>query len=310
MKAAPYHTELADAPAQTHAVWAQASDGVRARVAITPVEGATGPVLVFPGRTEIVEKYGRVAGRLAAAGWASASIDWRGQGLADRLIDDPLIGHVGRFSDYQRDVAALLEVVKHTLPGPYMLIGHSMGGAIGLHAVLDGINVNAAAFSAPMWGIAMPALQKPINEALTFVLDTFGQGQMRAPTTSVRGYLLENTFEDNNLTNDQGAWDYMVRQVVDVPGLRLAGPSVHWVREAVAECRALLRHAPRDLPVLTGFGSAESIVSKTAIRQRMALWPKGELLEIAGARHELMMETPERREVFEGQMMRLFEGSL
>ncbi|MFT5364957.1 MAG: lysophospholipase, partial [Dinoroseobacter sp.] len=48
MKAAPYHTELADAPAQTHAVWAQASDGVRARVAITPVEGATGTVLVFP----------------------------------------------------------------------------------------------------------------------------------------------------------------------------------------------------------------------------------------------------------------------
>lgn len=310
MDAAPYHSDLADAPAQTHAVWASASDGVRVRVALTPVEGAKGTVLVFPGRTEIVEKYGQVAGRLAAAGWASASIDWRGQGLADRLLEDPLIGHVGRFGDYQRDVDAMLAVVKAQLPGPLMLIGHSMGGAIGLRAVLRGIDVKAAAFSAPMWGIAMPALQKPINHALTFVLDTFGQGEMRAPTTPVRGYLLENPFENNNLTNDADAWEYMKRQVVEVPGLRLAGPSVHWVREAVAECRALLRHAPRDLAVLTGFGSAESIVSKVAIRQRMALWPKGELLEIDGARHELLMESAAMRDVFEGQMLRLFEGAL
>ncbi len=310
METAPYHEDLAEAPAGTYAVWAKASDGVRVRVALTPVEGAKGTVLVFPGRTEIVEKYGRVAGRLAAAGWASASVDWRGQGLADRLIDDPLVGHVGQFRDYQRDVAAFLEVVAAELPGPLMLIGHSMGGAIGLRAVLDGIDVKAAAFSAPMWGIAMPALQKPINEALTFFLDTFGQGAMRAPTTPVRGYLLEHPFEDNNLTNDRDAWDYMKRQVVDVPGLRLAGPSVHWVREAVAECRALLRAAPRDLPLLTGLGSGEVIVSKEAIRQRMSLWPTGELLEIKGARHELMMENAEWRDLFEGQVLRLFEGAL
>ena len=45
-------------------------------------------------------------------------------------------------------------------PKPWFLIGHSMGGAIGLRALHDGLPVQAAAFSAPMWGIAMhPALR-------------------------------------------------------------------------------------------------------------------------------------------------------
>lgn len=310
MDAAPYRADLAEAPVGTHAVWTRAEDGLRLRVALTPVAGARGTVLVFPGRTEVVEKYGRLAARLAAQGWASASIDWRGQGLSDRLLDDPLIGHVGRFADYQRDVAAFVAVVNATLPGPHLLIGHSMGGAIGLRAVLEGLAVQAAVFSAPMWGIAMPALQAPINHALTFVLDSLGRGDRRAPTTPKRGYLLESPFEGNNLTNDPGHWAYMRDQVQAEPRYALAGPSVHWVREAVAECRWLLTQPPRALPMLTGFGTAESIVSKIAIRQRMAHWPGGDLLEIPGARHELMMERDDLRSLFETQMLAHFDRAV
>jgi lysophospholipase len=286
-----------------------APDGVRVRVALTPVEGARGTILIFPGRTEVVEKYGKVAGRFAAAGWASAAIDWRGQGLADRLLEDPDIGHVARFGDYQRDVAAYLDTVQGILPEPFVLLGHSMGGAIGLRAVLDGIDVRAAGFSAPMWGIFMPPLQAPFNLALAKAMDLLGRGRTRAPTTPRHSYLLESRFAGNTLTTDEGEWAYMRAQVEAEARFGLGGPSIHWLRESLKECAALVHAPPRALPLLAAMGSREQIVSKPAIRTRVGTWPGAELVEIEGARHELMMERPDLREQFETRLLDFFAAA-
>ena len=61
--------------------------GVRIRVGLWHRQGPAGTVLLFPGRTEYVEKYGRTARLLAARGLATLVIDWRGQGIADRLVE-------------------------------------------------------------------------------------------------------------------------------------------------------------------------------------------------------------------------------
>ena len=75
----------ADGPQGGVAQWLTTSDGVRVRVAVWGRDAPKGTVLLFPGRTEYVEKYGRAAGDLLARGFATVAIDWRGQGLADRL---------------------------------------------------------------------------------------------------------------------------------------------------------------------------------------------------------------------------------
>lgn len=104
-------------------------------------------MLLFPGRTEYVEKYGPAAGELAARGYATLTVDWRGQGLADRPLKDANTGHVARFSDYQKDIAALLDhAVREKLPKPWFLLTHSMGGAIGLRALYNALPVKAVAF--------------------------------------------------------------------------------------------------------------------------------------------------------------------
>lgn len=305
MEPAPYYTDLAEAPDQTKAVWTTASDGLKLRIAICPVQGAKGVVLLFPGRTELVEKYGRVMTRLAKQGYSSAAIDWRGQGLSDRMLEDRLIGHVGRFRDYQRDVAALVDAL-HALPGPRYLLAHSMGGAIGLRAVLDGLDVKAAAFSAPMWGIKMPAYQDTLSRLVIRVLSGIGQGDMRAPGTVTHSYLLENSFAGNNLTTDLDEWTYMKRQVEQVPDFALAGPSINWVRQAIVECNALVASKPRDIAILTGLGGDETIVPRKPIEDRMARWPSGAVLHVPGARHELMMESPAKRDRFMNAVSDLF----
>ena len=108
---APLLNDLARGPAGASGHWVQTPDGLRLRLGVWR-QGAKGTVLIFPGRTEYIEKYGGAAAALAEAGYTSLAIDWRGQGLSDRLLPDRLIGHVDRFSDYQRDVQTLLAAAK------------------------------------------------------------------------------------------------------------------------------------------------------------------------------------------------------
>ena len=121
MKNAPLFSDIADGPDDGQAWWLTADDGVRIRVAAWAREAPRGTVLLFPGRTEYIEKYGRTARDLAENGYATLAIDWRGQGLAERLVDDAMAGHVLHFSDYQRDVAAMVEAAE-TLDLPKTLV--------------------------------------------------------------------------------------------------------------------------------------------------------------------------------------------
>jgi alpha-beta hydrolase superfamily lysophospholipase len=151
---APFHSDLADGPPGGTAFWLTADDGVRLRCGWWP-GGTRGTIVLFPGRSEYVEKYGRTARAFHDAGFAVAAIDWRGQGLADRSAPD--IGDVAHFDAYQRDVTAYLDALLAIgAPHPWVLVGHSMGGCIGLRALQAGLPFAAAIFTAPMWAIEVP----------------------------------------------------------------------------------------------------------------------------------------------------------
>lgn len=293
MQRAPFHAELADGPETGEAWWLTTGDGLRIRIGVWPCANARGTALIFPGRTEYIEKYGRAASDLAARGYATVAIDWRGQGLSDKLLDDPAIGHVGQFPDYQRDVAATLQAAGELdLPRPWHLIAHSMGGCIGLRSVMEGLPVNSCVFSAPMWGITISPMQRPVAWALGWGTSRLRLGNTMAPGTSATHYVTAEPFAGNPLTTDQEMFDYMRRQLEVEPALSLGGPSIRWLHEALVETRGLARRPAPDLPCLTFLGTGETIVDPARIKTRMAGWPGGELEVIEGAGHEVMMETP------------------
>ncbi len=293
LQAAPFLRHLTTGADGAAAYWAVTDDGLRIRVGVFPCKDAKGTVLLFPGRTEYIEKYARTAADLAARGYAMLAVDWRGQGLADRLIADRRLGHVGRFADYQRDVAAALDVARAAdLPRPWHVLGHSMGGAIALRAVLEGINVKSAVFTGPMWGIVMAPVLRPAAWALYLAGGPLGFDRRLPPTTTAESYLASSPFEGNTLTTDRAMWDEMKRQVTTEPGLALGGPTIRWVGEALRECRWLMRQPARALPAICVAGSDEAIVTVPAMRERMARWPGGRFVSIPGAQHEVLMEAP------------------
>ncbi len=268
-------------------------------------EREKGTVIMCPGRTEYIEKYGRLANELAARGYSMAVIDWRGQGLADRPAHRRDMGHVVSFDEYRLDFSAVRAAFDLlNLRAPHFLIAHSMGGAIGLRALHDGLDVRAATFTAPMWGIQMAPALRAISPLVLGLAGQLGFGKAFAPTT---GPATPMEFDDNPLTTDRDQFDYMIRQVAKHPELALGGPSTSWLRAALRETETLMKLPAPDVSCLTILGTRERIVEPSAIHDRMATWPKGELWEIPGAEHEVLMEGPAMRNAVMDRICALFD---
>jgi lysophospholipase len=65
---APLMNDLARGPEGGSGHWVHTEDGLRLRLGLWP-NGSKGTVLIFPGRTEYIEKYGGAAAALAEAGY-------------------------------------------------------------------------------------------------------------------------------------------------------------------------------------------------------------------------------------------------
>jgi lysophospholipase len=307
---APYLSDLAPSFASAVAHWVETADGKKVRVAHWPLEGARGTILLFPGRTEYIEKYAPTAAAFAKRGLAVMAIDWRGQGLADRLLPDGRIGHVDLFSDYQKDVASMMRAARTLqLPRPFFLLAHSMGGAIGLRAAMEGLSVQAAAFTAPMWGIYIAPHIRPIAWSLSRMMPRVGQGNRLPMGTKYESYISTEPFENNMLTTDEPMFAVMKKQLEARPELALGGPSFIWLREALDETKHLSLRAAPSLPCITFVGSDERIVDVGRIRQRMETWKGGKLQVIEGAQHEVLMERPAIRDAAVDDIAHLFLGT-
>ena len=296
LEAARFYDDLAEGPEGGQAWWVTTEDDVRIRIGGWRAEDAKGTVLLFDGRSEYIEKYGRNAKDFLANDYNLLTIDWRGQGLSDRLTEDTAAGHVCDFPDYQNDVKAMMDHAEELgFGGPYFAIGHSMGGLIANRAIAEGLGVKAVAFSSPMWGVIVPPIFRPFARLIASTAVTLGNGRSYVLTGSSVNYIDTAEFEGNELTNDPEMWDYLRKQVRSVPEFALGSPTMKWLYNAFQEFDYIHGSKAPNLPCITFLGSDEKIVHPEKIRQRMANWPGSKLVEIPGGRHEMLMDTPELR---------------
>lgn len=310
---APFRQLPGDNSRPADAFWVTADDDVRLRLALwhSASDQVRGSILLFPGRTEYIEKYAPIAQRLNAEGYEVLAIDWRGQGLSARLQSDPRPGHVGEFSDYQRDVVEMIvAATERNLPKPWHLLAHSMGGCIGLAALHGDLPVASAVFSAPMWGINLRQMPHGVALGIAYLAGRLGRGGQSAPGSGASGtYLLDEAFSANLLTSDPDVWCRLLREAVAWPDLTLGGASFHWVSRALNECVRLDRLPSPNLPMTVSLGSEEKVVSGAAIRARAAEWPGARLLVVDGARHEVMMDVAARRDQFIQAALERFDSA-
>jgi lysophospholipase len=291
-------TAEAPIPQGMCAFWHQGADGARLRAAIAPSDGpARGTVVLSPGRTEPIEKYFEVIGELQARGFWVLAHDWRGQGLSHRLLADRLKGHAEGHGDFLDDFRRLLDDCEPQLPKPWISLGHSMGGALVAMALAAGERRFSAAFlSSPMMGLTA-ARRLPLEAARLIARAMVRAG--RAEAWVFEGYdPMLGPFESNILTHDERRYERYRAQLRACPDLALGGVTWGWLAFAF-DCAAELTRpaAARAAQIpLTVVGASEDHLVQTGPARRYAeRAPQGRYAEIAGAYHEVLMETDARR---------------
>lgn len=292
---APLYYENASSASKSSAYWIHTQDRVKLRIGYWQVSNiksdGKGTVFVCPGRTEYIEKCGKTAEIFAKLGYGVLAIDWRGQGLADRSLPDPMIGDVLDFSEYQKDLDAVIDAAeKLDLPKPWFFLAHSMGGCIVQRALHRDIPFESAAFTGPMWGIVVHnALLRPFARTIAKTARVLSLGTNYAPSTTKDCYCATSDFEGNTLTPDPDMWVYMRDQVIKHPELQLGGPSIRWFEAALREMDDLASTPAPKQPAICYLGDNEQIVTKSRIIDRMKSWSNGRLIDVPNAEHEILM---------------------
>jgi lysophospholipase len=285
-------------PAGAEEHWLEGRGGVKVRVMTAPAQGSPrGSVIVAPGRTEFIEKYFEVTRELQARGFAVFCIDWRGQGLSGREVENGLKGHLASFDDPVNDLSTALKLLGDKLPRPHIGLAHSMGGAIMLRALQTRrIELDGAAFSAPMWGIQ--GLSPTAKRYVRF-MTSLGLGGMFAPSVDKK-WKREN-FKKNPVTHDKERHARCQGLVSEEPRLALAGPTNGWVAAAADATEGFLTpgaFAHVKIPVLIATAGEEQLVDNASHDAVAAGLPNATHITVAGAKHEILMERDEFRAQF------------
>lgn len=279
--------------------WLEGRGGVKLRALTAPsrTNPPRGTVIVAPGRTEFIEKYFEVLRELQARGFCVFCIDWRGQGLSGREVQNHLKGHFVSFDDPVNDLATALRVLGGKLPRPHIVLAHSMGGAIVLRAMQTRrLEVDAAAFSAPMWGIAnLSEFAKSYARFMTSI----GAGGSYAPGVETK-WRREN-FKRNPVTHDKERHARGQGLIAEEPALAMAGPTLGWVAAAADATEAF--HQPAGLahlkmPILVATAGQEQLVDNKSHEEVCSMLPDCTHIAIPGAKHEILMETDDIRTQF------------
>lgn len=259
-------------------------------------------ILLVPGRIESYVKYPELAYDLFHCGYDVIIIDHRGQGRSGRLLQDSHRGHVAEFSHYVDDLELLWqqEIANSRYRHRYAL-AHSMGGAIlTLMLARHPQAFDAVVLSSPMFGIYLPMPSWMASRILDWAEKrptlrdgyALGTGKWRA-----------RPFGINELTHSRERYRRNLRFYADDPGLRVGGPTYHWVREGVLAGQNILSLAATiATPILLLQAGADKIVdNRSQDLFCKAMTAAGHPCEggkprvIAGARHEILFERDDMR---------------
>ena len=277
------------------------SDGFKLRAMAARVSKSRGTVIILGGRADFIERYFETMHDMMSRGFCVAALDVRGQGGSQRLIGNPLRGHINRFEQYDEDVRSFMtQVVLPDCPPPYYAIAHSTGGNIILRTLRHRNWFKKCVLVSPLLGLRYGAWPVPVVRVLTALATVLGlgwaylPGQRHTPLGRV-------DFVGNPLTSDQRRWNRDSGVLETSPGLGVGGPTYSWLRAAMQSIDLLRKlKSAKDLrcPVLIVAAGRELVVDIEATYRFSHKVTGVSMVVIREALHEIMLERNEVRAQF------------
>ncbi|WP_289118292.1 alpha/beta hydrolase [uncultured Idiomarina sp.] len=252
-------------------------------------------VVISPGRIESALKYQELFWELAQCGYSVTAIDHRGQGLSDRLTDNPHQGHVDSFDDFVRDFARFNDEIEKEFGNvPKTLFSHSMGGTIAtLYCANYKHSYRSLILSAPMFSIDTGGVPYSLAKLVVSVGARLNRWFARPWYFLGMKNYQRIAFEDNVLTQSPARYDAFRDGYEAQPSVQLGGPTFNWLYEAIKASEAAQDVVNKiNIPVTLFRAGADKVVSKTGQLAVAAKATEGHFTfrTIEGAYHELMME--------------------
>ena len=118
--------------AREHLKTVQSFDGKPLYTVHFAANQPVGSVLIVHGFTENAYKYAEIVYSLVHSGLNVVIYDQRGHGRSWRKesISDPSLTHIDNFNEYIHDMETIVDQVLKRYQQPWMVFGHSMGGAV------------------------------------------------------------------------------------------------------------------------------------------------------------------------------------
>lgn len=275
-----------------------ARDGWQLRCFDWPAQGEPrGSILFQGGRGDVFEKYLEAFAHWHDLGWSITSFDWRGQGGSGRLTRAGECGHIEDFVHYIDDFRDFAKDWQGALPGPHVVMGHSMGGHLVLRALAErAIRPDAAVLIAPMLGLKSP-FGAALGERLARLLGSLGDPARPAWKRNERPYTTDT--RESLLTHDHDRYaDELWWQGAN-PANVTGPPSWRWVIEAFRSTREL-RESPAlaaiDVPVLALIAEKDGLVDARAAVATVRKLRDASIVRFgAESAHEILREGEEVR---------------
>lgn len=260
------------------------------------VQDATAAVVISSGRIEMAIKYAGVIYQLVQAGYSVFILDHQGQGTSSRELGNPHKGHISSFDHYSADWQQFIDQV--VLPSghrQHFALCHSMGSAIFANYLLQHPThpFTAAVLCSPMLGIYSGPIPfkaaMPLVRALRWLNRKLSTDVWYLPG---QGNFAPEPFERNRLTQCPEQYQWLLSLYQAEPELQLGGVTLDWLLAAAQVMQRLASSGHSiDLPLLILQAGADKVVDNQAQHQFAAQRPEQrEVLVLAGAKHELLLE--------------------
>ncbi len=272
-----------------------AADGATLRFGMWHASAPTrGSIVLLTGRGEFIDKYAsEVIGQYQARGFVVYAMDWRGQGLSARQLEDRQKGHVDRYETYLSDLQAFLTgVVLPSAPRPIVALTHSMGGHMLLRHLAE--QSETTPFAAGILGAPMTGLRhEAIIATILTLLPPVAAVDERYFYGSAPFRLIGREFIGNKVTHDERRYRFTEAWFGADSRLALGGPTIGWLRQTLRSIKMLaepgyLERVRTPLLLLTA-GQDLLIDGRTHVAAGARLADCRHLV-YADARHEIMME--------------------
>ena len=277
------------------------SDGVNLRIAIWNETSSKGTILLQSGRTEFIEKYYEVIQEFVNRGFCVALMDWRGQGLSDRVAKDIRIGHVDNFSDYDSDFEEVIrKIYQDSCPKPWIVMGHSMGGCLVASSAAKNTDLfDAIILCAPMLTLQMPNLIKKLIHVLGFMTKIgLKEKALARPEWHEDEGWRENPFTENQVTSDPIRYERTMMLIREHQEHAIGGLTVGWVYGALKRTREMISPGwikKIEQPLLLLNATKDKLVNP---KENIKICSQSNTVTIEDidGEHEILMETDLIRE--------------